>query len=385
MRYRKFPLYIFLVLIVLMTTSLQAKQGNSLPPLPSSDVINQVINQTGGPTYTPLIAPKNIKQSLKTSGGAFEGIHKKLSRKDAINYLATTGVVKEVVVPISDSGVEVLEPDITAPGPEERPGQVIGAVYQPLRGTMVLVVVFKDHGKPKPENVRMYDENGHYYEYPIQKDKFNKPTDDTFDEGAILSYNQSCVTVGKNQVCWETDISAGAREDSYPKDLVTAAYERARVNYDLKTKFFLDDAVPDLIGTVTRANCADALKTAVLPEGAEAPALAVCDPNLYVSASQEKKDDEPIALWVVDQQADLKGFTYTGTYLGYVPVGEYLVVNATPQATTPGDVGVLMLVNINSDQHYLIPSIRIQQFADKKKPKPQMAAIKDGATWYYGW
>jgi hypothetical protein len=253
-----------------------------------------------------------------------------------------------------------------------------------LRGTMVLVVVFK--ANDKPDKIRMYYGNEAYYEYPLMKDKFAKGTAGTLDESPILAYNMSCVTVGEQQVCWQPDVNADVRETTYPKAKITEAYDRAKTNYDLKTKFFVDDAVPDLIGNLTREQCAAALKETVLPEGTAAPALQVCDPNLYVSASTAKKDDEPIALWVVDQQADLKAFTYDGTYLGYVPVGEYLVINATPNATTPGQFGVLMLVNINDyNSHYLIPSIRIQQFAEKKNPKAQVAAIKDGATWYYGW
>lgn len=371
------------MLVILLNAPLHAKNGTLLPQPPSGDIIDQVIAQTGGPTYTALKTPKNIKQSLKTFGQPFEGIHQWVSKKDAISYIATGGVIKEVVLPLKDSGSQLLEPNMTAPGLVQQPGKVVGAVYQPLRGTMALVVTFKANNKP--DKIRMYYTNTDYYEYAIEKDKFSKHPSGTLDEGAILSYNLSCVTVGSHQICWQVDVNSGVREGIYPGEQIAAAYERAKTNYDLKTKFFIDDAVPDLIGNLTRANCAAALETADLLNGAEAPALAACDPNLYVSASQAKKDDEPIAIWVVDAIAELKAYTYEGAFVGYVPVGEYLVVNVTPQTTTPGDIGVLMLVNINSDQHYLIPSIRIQQFADKKKPKPQVAAIKDGATWYYGW
>jgi hypothetical protein len=389
---------IALVIILTFIIAPSQAQQPDLPPLPSADVINAVITQTGGPTYTPLKTPKNIKQTLKTFGKVFEGVHKWVSKKDAISYIATGGVIEEVVLPLKNSGSHSLKPDMSAPGPDPRPGKVVGAIYRPELGTMILVAVFNPAGKP--DKIRMYYANKKYYEYPMQKDKFNQQTEGTFDEGAILSYNQSCVTVGKNQVCWGSGKGPDARDDDCDdrddecenlnnddaEVRIENAIYKAQNAYDLNTQFLVEDAVPDLIGNGTRANCAAALKNAVLPEGGTAPGISACDPNLYISASTMKMDDEPIVIWVVDQQADLKGFTYSGNYLGYIPAGEYLVVNATPHVTTSGQIGVLMLVNINDyNNHYLIPSIRMQQFADRKQPKNQIAAIKDGATWYYGW
>lgn len=359
-------------IVVLMTAPLLANPP-ALPALPSSTVINQVISQSGGPTYTPLGVPVNVMTSLVLFGGKFEDIENKVSRYDSVSYIATGGAIKETVLPLKSSGSQPLAADMMAPGSNSRPGKIVGALYQPYRGTMVLVVVFDG---TKPDKIRMYYTNTKYYEYSLKVDKFKSKTAGTYDEGAIIAHKLSCVTVGISQVCWEPENYSAVREEPYPKNRIYDAYTRAKNAYDLQVDFFVDDAVPDLIGSTKRTLCSAALIAASSP---------LCDPNLYVSAAKKPVAGQPIALWVVDEQADLKGFKYDGTYRGNIPAGEYLVVNATPNITTPGQIGVLMLVNINSSQHYLIPSIRIQQFAQSSVFQDPVASIKDGCTWYYGW
>jgi hypothetical protein len=374
------PLILF---IVLLTAPLQAKPP-ALPAMPSSTVINQVITQSGGPTYTPLGVPANVMTSLEQFGGVFEGVEDRVSQHDAASYIATGGILKETILPLVDSGSQRLGAELITPGSKPRQGQIVGALYQPYRGTMILVVTFDN--KFKPDKIRMYYSDDQYHEYALKADKFKDKTEDSYDEGSIIAHKLSCVTVGKKQVCWEPADENAVREKPYPKDRIEEAYKRAQKAYDLGVDFFISDAVPDLIGSEKRTNCASAFNSTLLPLPFTEHTLTPCDPNLYVSAAKTVVNEQPIAIWVVDTQADLKGFTYNGTYLGYVPAGEYLVINATPEANDPGELGVLMLVNINDyNNHYLIPSIRMQQFADKKEAKAQVASIKDGATWYYGW
>ena len=380
-------LIVFVLLAVfaaLMTAPLHAKKAPDLPPLPSSAILQQVISYTGGPTFTPLGVPASINNALEGFGKKFDGVEKLVKYQEAITYLGTGGALLETVIPLKNSGSHTLAPDMTAPG--NNPGKIVGALYQPGRGTMVMVAVFSD-GSGKPKNIRLYYKNKKYYELKVKAKDFKKPTADTFDEGAIMTHKETCVTVGVSQLCWKPDNKSDVREDRIPVERVTAAYDRARKAYKFKGNFLLKDAVPDLIGNGVRANCGMALATTPLGFDGTLPSMADCAPNLYMTAAKKvKKPTDPIALWVVDQRADLKAFTYNGTYLGYVPAGEYLVVNATPNVTTPGETGVLMLVNINDNSnHYLIPSIRMQQFGDGSKEKKRVASIKDGCTWYYGW
>jgi hypothetical protein len=74
----------------------------------------------------------------------------------------------------------------------------------------------------------------------------------------------------------------------------------------------------------------------------------------------------------------LKAYRPNGSFVGAVPAGEYLVVDATPNQSVPGQVGVLMLVNINSSDHFLIPNVPMQSFADSPLIDEFQAAIKDG-------
>lgn len=390
MRLNKLSIYtllaVFAALAVLTTAPLHAKKGPDLPPLPSPAILEQVINQTDGPTFTPLGVPAGVNASLVAFGKKFDGVENLVSTDEAITYLGTNGLLLETVLPLVDSGSQVLAPDMTAPGLNPLPGKIVGALYQPGRGTMVMVAVF-ENSTSKPKQVRLYYKNKKYYELKVKAKDFKSPTANSYDEGAIISQKESCVTVGMSQLCWKPDNKSDVREQEVPAQRVTEAYNRANKAYKFKSKFLLKDAVPDLIGNGVRANCATAFNTTPVGLDGTLPPMAACDPNLYMTATKEvKHPTDPIALWVVDQQADLKAFTHTGTYLGYVPAGEYLVVNATPEVTTPGEIGVLMLVNINDkNNHYLIPSIRMQQYGDGSKEKKRVASIKDGCTWYYGW
>jgi hypothetical protein len=137
--------------------------------------------------------------------------------------------------------------------------------------------------------------------------------------------------------------------------------------------FYVDDAVPDLIGATRRTRCAQQLQSAQLFHN-----LASCDPNLVFTSSKTVVAGQPMAIFVVTENNDLKTYRADGTYTGMLPVGEYLVVDATPQITTPNAPGVLFLVNLNTVNHYLITSRVLQGFGDNPAIDERYAGIKDG-------
>jgi hypothetical protein len=346
----------------------------ALPTVPSNAVLQQVISQSGPVTYVPLGVPDSVMLSLANFGGVLNNVENMVDENQAVNYIATGGLLKETVIPLINSGSVPFSPNITAPGSNPKPGRILGALYQPTYNTRVLVGIFKSGNKL--DKIRMYSSNTAYQEYSVYVGNFASSVAGTYDEGALISHKLSCVTVSNKQVCWDPINYNVVREEPYPKNVIYAAYTRAKNKYDLKNDFFVDDAVPDIIGTDNRTACSNALMTL---------GAAACDPNLYFSAAKEKSSNNVIGLFVVDSPADVTTFNTQGIFIGSLPAGEYVVINATPNITTQGQIGVLFLVNINSNTHYLIPSVRIQQHAQSDAFQKPVASIKDGATWYYGW
>ncbi len=370
--------YVVLILVMVVSSLILILpvQANppALPSVPSNAILQSVINQSGPVTYIPMGVPDNVMTSLVNFGGVLNNVENLVDQNQAVNYLATGGLLKETVIPLVNSGSKPFAPNITAPGINPKPARIIGAIYYPSYGTRVLVAIFKSGNQL--DKIRMYSNNTSYREYSATAGSFASGVARTYDEGSLISHKLSCVTVSNKQVCWEPSNYSVMREQPYPKNRVYAAYTRAKNNYDINNDFFVDDAVPDMIGTDNRNNCAAALGSL--------GALA-CDPNLYFSSAKEKKSNNIIALFVVDSAADVTTFNTQGVFIGSLPAGEYIVINATPNITTPGQRGVLFLVNVNTSTHYLIPSVRIQQHAQSDAFQKPVASIKDGATWYYGY
>jgi hypothetical protein len=342
-----------------------------LPPVPSAAILNQVITQTGGPTYTPLGVTDYVLTQLDSNfSGVLAGVRNKVSVYDTISYITTQGHLLESVMPLNNSGAENLAPDMTTPGSNPRPGKIVGVLFQPSRMVQVIVAVFKDT-KPNtlPEKVRFYWNSTGYYEYSIKVDKFSDPDGNgqpaPIDGGAIIAhkYNYSQTRDGDN-----------------PKNILYTAYTQAKVVYDLKVDFYVDDALPDPIGPTLRNNCARQMKLRLNWRN-----MGNCTPNLVFGASKEFMPGQPVALFVVSAAADLKAFKHTGEYTGSLPAGSYLVVPATPNVTTDGNIGVLFLVNLDTQNHYLIPAIRMQGVAaGSGGSKDNYAVIKDGSTGSWG-
>jgi hypothetical protein len=349
-----------------------------LPPIPDSTIINSVINKTGGPTYTPLGIPDFVKGQLDDFANFFGLSTGYYDEENSVSYLQTDKSLLEIVMPLKNSGNATLAPDMTAPGLDPQPGKVIGATFQPKRGTMIIVAIFNPSNPGSiPETLRFYYTSEEYYEHNLYHGVFTE-TNGSIDYGALIGHSRSCVVLGDEQVCWDPYSESDLRDNSV-RDIAYTAYSDFKYVYDFSFQFFLDDALPDLIGSTHRTNCANELKTAT-----KLNRIRQCAPNLVFTASTDVMPNQPIGLWVVLQPADLKVYSTSGDFIGSLPPGEYLVLDATPTDKTPGKKGVLFLVNVNAQNHYLIPSKTVRGFAVMGGFDQRQAAIKDGTMSFRG-
>jgi hypothetical protein len=376
---------LFIVMLVFIVGSVPETaraNGRPLPPVPSASILNRVIRETGGPTFTPLNAPQFILTRLGRFTGVFSGIQHRVSVPQSVNYLTTAGRLHETIMPLLNSADAVLDPDITAPGTDPRPGKIIGAIFQPARGeqaVQVVVAVFPPGCSAcAPEKVRFYYNDTRYREYSLYWGQFRDVKGNgrvaQIDDGAVIAHKHTCVTVGLEQVCWDPYSYPALRDEPTPKNRIYAAYTQAKVVYDLRVDFYVDDAVPDLLGAEVRGRCAEQLRGAT---GFTSP-LTRCIPNAVFSAAKDHIAGQPISILVISRSADLKAYRANGTYTGMLPAGQYLVIDATPHRNVPGMVGVLYLVNLDTVNHYLIPSIVLEGFADNPAIAEDQAGIKDG-------
>ncbi len=354
--------------------------GSPLPPMPSQAAVNNVISQTSGIPYTPLGVPNVVLNQLSNFTGVFANVRHQIDVDKSISYIKTTRRLTETVMPLLNSGSAVLDPDITAPGSEPRPGKIIGALFQPSRGVMVIVAIFKLNtfgcSNCEPEKIRFYYNSTQYHEYSIIWGQFNgQPS--LLDQGSLIAHKYSCVTVGIEQVCWEPYSYSAVREEPTPKDIAYDAYTDAKDRYDLQVDFAVDDAVPDIVGQHQRTQCRQQLTNAT-----SFNFLSQCRPNLVFTSAKEFQTNQPIGIFVVTHQTNLRAYNNgTGQFMGNLPTGRYLVRNATPSINTPGAIGVLQLINIDSNNHYLIPSMVMEGFAQSSAITEPRAAIKDGFVW----
>jgi hypothetical protein len=373
-----------LIQVLVLAFALQAgtasAQMQSLPPIPGSAILNQVISQTNGPTFTGFGVPTAIQNQLNTfNSSQFPGVPSQLDYAKAISYFDRSGNLMELAIPLTNSATATLDPNMTTSGQNPMPGRVIGAVWQRGRGTRVIVAIFQQGSTGAtlpPIELRFYSDNTNYLTegmlYSPFIDYFNDGRLERADAGALIAAYNSCISVGLEQVCWYP-YSYEQTRDQMAKDLIQAAMNRATSRYIFLASFDVARSVPDMIGANRRTACKTQLRNAT-----SFNALNNCATNLVMTHSVLSAQGQPIGLWVVTASADLKAYRTNGTYTGSVPVGEYLVIDATPSRTTPGQVGVLMLVNINSTDHYLIPSVVMQGFAENSNIDEGQAGVKDG-------
>jgi hypothetical protein len=311
---------------------------------------------------------------LATFSGALDKVENKLEFSQAVSYFDRSGNLLELVIPLKSNGAAVLDPDLTAPGQNPMPGKIVGAIWQRGRGLMVMVALFQQGGNTlPPTSFRFYYNSTQYWQenlmYSKFVDYFNDGRLEAVDQGGLIASYNSCVSVGLEQVCWRPYSFEQVR-DQMVKDQTQAAWDRAKNRYALSTSFTVVDSVPDMIGGSRRNNCANQLLNAT-----SFASLSNCHPNLVMTHASTLTGGQPIGIWVVNAPADLKAYHSNGTYAGSVPVGEYLVIDASPNLSAPGQVGVLFLVNINSNDHYLIPSVMMQSFANNNQIKEWQATV----------
>lgn len=353
-----------------------AAYGEPLPAIPPQSVLNLVASQTGGPTFTPLGVPDAFRAQLVGFNGVLDGVENMLEYGRAVSYFDRAGNLRELVVPLKNSGTAVLGPKFAIPDEWPTPGQIVGVIWQRGRGTMVMVAIFGSMDSTMPYMFRFYTNNTEYYDEGLVHsefvDYFGDGRLERIDQGGLIAHDNSCTSVGLDQLCWWPYDEIQMRDQTIYTAVEDAVY-RARDRYQFYTPFSDWMAVPDIIGATRRAQCANQFRTASSVNN-----LTLCKANLLMAHAMYASSGEPIGIWVVTANADLKAYRPNGTYTGMVPVGEYLLIDATPNLSVPGQVGVLFLVNINNNDHYLIPSVMMQSFAQSSWIQEWQAAIKDG-------
>lgn len=374
------------VLSILLLTSVAGPTfagSEPLPPMPPQWLIDKVINETNGPTFTPVYAPDSLWDALAPLNGALDFIEWNLDFYQAVNYIGLNEFLYEAVVPIYYSGVRSLQADITAPGSPSAPGQIIGATYQRGRGAMAIVATFPNRNSNTPNGLRFYYNSTQYYSATPVVSQFIDPNFDgmlaAMEEGAVISDRYSCIAIGLRQVCWTPYSTTQLRDADAVRSLLTTAESQARARYNFNATFGLNDAVPDMIGKNRREWCASDFGWKSLTEQMQG-----CQPNLVFVHANTFYPNQPIGLWVVRASAELKAYDMNGGYWGWVQPNSYLVMNVTPLNVYPGQVGVLMLVAINGSQHFLIPSVTMQGFGQSTIINEWEAAIKDGTMHFRG-
>lgn len=393
---RRFAVFsFFLALCVGFAPRSVSANGAPLPALPPQSVINSVLSQTNGAGFTPLYAPNVAINTLSTFGGVFAGAHTQLDTAQAVNYFTSGGSrLRETVIPMLNSGTLALDPNITAPGTDPRPGRIIGALFQPLRGqgsnTLFLVAAFPPgaNNSTPPEKIRFYYNATQYHEQSLYWGQFLDPNGDGLlemvDHGAIIAHKYTCVTIGFEQVCWDPFDYGKTRDGDNPKNTMVNAHAAFKNVYDIGVDFYEDDAVPDLLGHTSRTSCSAQLVNATNFNAN----MTNCIPNAVFSAAKEVIPGRPIALMVITRPVDVRTYDMNGNFIGQLPRGRYLVMDATPSATTPGQPALLFLVNINRTNHYLIPSVVVQGFSQSTAINDDnFVALKDGLAWWrgFGW
>lgn len=372
---KRFVVIVITFLLCFNLVSAQARK-QPLPALPDEAILNSIIAQTSGVPFTPLGAPSHVMQQLGTFGAPFENIASMIDTQQAVSYFSTQNQLLETIIPLVANSSATLAPDMTAPGAKPKPGKIVGVMFQPSRGAMIMVATFK---KNRPHKLRLYTSATQYDEVSLDRTKFKgKNAHSPLDEGAVIAVRYSCVTVGKQQVCWKAENRQ--RDVSTVKTQTRDAYKELKAIYDFKMKFNKGDSIADMVGLSRRAECAAAFASAT-----DFSSIEACGPNVLMMGAKEMVAGEPIGIFSVTEPADMKTYRASdGAFVGQLPAGNYLVMDATPSISQPGSVGVLMLVNADTVNHYLIPVMTMQGFGKCPVMVKPAVAIKDGFVWGKG-
>jgi hypothetical protein len=383
---------VFIAIMLLMALMLQpsfAVQPSQevakppLPAIPDEAAVNIVITDTGGANFTPLTVPTAILTELAAFGAPFTDAI--LDPVQAVNFIDSTGTLRESVIPVAGLETATLAPAFVTPGESPKQGMVIGALYQPGRGAMWVVVTFSDDAIPVPTHVRFYHKPKKYYQQGVKIGTFEDDNGDfqvdPADAGAVISFKRSCITVGLNQVCWVPYSKPVVREVGRPTLKVSMTVAKFRTKYKFTGIISSKTAIPDIIGQDEREACAAYLATATVFSK-----MAACKPNVFLAASTETVDGQPIALLVARTDLDVRTYDATGAFVGQLPQGKYLVLNTYAADTNAGTPTALFLVGMNGST-YLIPSRIMEGFGTGAVGNTGHAGLRDGFARYrmFGW
>jgi hypothetical protein len=382
---RRFLSVVTLLMIMLGVAVQPAVAAAALPPLPPQAVRDYVLSQTNGAQFTPIGTPTTIQSQLVGFNGPFDGVENLVDYSQAVHYITSTGKLTETVIPLRNSGSHLMRPNLTTP--DGFPGKIIGVLFQPSRGVMVIVGTYKSMpggtGAAQPDKIRFYSSSTQFtavsYNWGSFVDINNDNQLEAFDEGAVIADEFSCVAVGLKQLCWDPYSYATVREGTGPKTLVTNAFNHLRAIYNFNVDFYIKDSVPDLLGRTLRQQCAAQISSAT-----SFNSLSSCTPSVVFSASKTLVSGQPIAIMVVQTSADVRTYDTAGYFIGALPAGEYLVMDAMPQLTQSGQASLLFLVNADGVHHYLIPSTVQQGYGQSTAIDERYAGIRDGLMSWRG-
>jgi hypothetical protein len=368
---------------------------SNIPPLPDQAVLDKVIKDAGLPTHVPLSVPSPLSNQFLAMTIA---LNPKLSTGDltpdkifdlprAVYYVDVDSGLRRISIPMLNAADTVLSPMLQTPD-DNLPGQIIGAVFEPDKGPMLLVIAWKDKSK-KPSDIRFYTYSDGKLQYTtpykliFRKLKGNKSGKVApGDQGVAIASRETCFSVGLDQVCYAPDKHT---PDDQARSTINEALQELSKAYAFKVKFDLDGALPDVAGSDWRTQCADKLKQATTLSAITK--VPECSATMVFTAASQIQAGQPIALFHLSKDIDHNAYDLTGTFVGKVSAGNYLAFDATPNVTEPGEPSVLFLVNADGKNHCLIPSGVIEGFgaSDDKDASSRrgQAAIKDANAGFH--
>ena len=377
---------LLMALVLQPSLAIQPSQEVAKPPLPlipSQSIVDAVILDTGGAIFTPLAVPNAILAELAAFGAPFTDAT--LDPAQAVNFIDSTGTLRETLIPVAGLETATLAPTFTTPGENPKQGMVIGAMYQPGRGAMWVVVTFSNDPVPVPKHVRFYHKPKKYYQQAVKIGIFEDDNGDLqvdpADAGAVISFKRSCITVGLSQVCWKPYSKPVVREVGKPAFKVAMTVAKFRTKFKFSSTIHSKTTVPDIIGQEEREACAAYLVTATVFSN-----MTACKPNVFLAASTETVDGQPIALLFARSDLDVRTYDANGVFVGQLPQGKYLVLNTYAADTNAGTPTALFLVGLDGST-YLIPSRIMEGFGVGAIGNTGQAGLRDGFARYrmFGW
>src|SRR5258706_4100778 len=218
------------------------------PPLPDQDVLEKVIKDAGVPTHVPLNVPDPVSNQFlamaialnpNLSKGAKLTPDKIFDLPKAAYYVSLDNGLRRIDIPMLNSADTVLGPTLQTPD-DNLPGQIIGAVFEPDKGPMLLVITWKDKSK-KPGDIRFYTYSDGKLQYTtpykliFRKLKGNKSGKVApGDQGVAIASRETCFSVGLDQVCYAPDKHT---PDDTARSTINAAMQELTKAYSFKVNF----------------------------------------------------------------------------------------------------------------------------------------------------